>query len=139
MTGVCAHRQGHGQGCEREERETLPQHARLQSSIRRTATPGQRLPPVQIPLPNGTYVRSEFGEVDRLLSAYFKRNVTLGRAAPDDFTIDQYHPEVEGADPGGNRDTVVASKLGVALFAKLGMKNPRFLSVLSSMCFPSRS
>ena len=59
-----------------------------------------------------------------MLSAYFKRNVTLGRAAPDDFTIDQYHPDVEGADPGGNRDTVVASKLGSALFAELGMESP---------------
>jgi hypothetical protein len=69
---------------------------------------------------------------------YFKRNVTLGRAAPDDFTIDQYHPDVEGADPGGNRDTVVAQKLGAALLPSWEW-SPRFLSVLSSMCFPSRS
>src|SRR5258707_14190451 len=82
------------------------------------------LPPVQILLPDGTTVRSDSGEVDRVLSAYFKRNVTLGRAAPDDFTIDQYHPDVEGADPGGNRDTVVAQKLGAALFAELGMASP---------------
>jgi hypothetical protein len=73
---------------------------------------------------SGTTVRSDSGEVDRVLSAYFKHNVTLGRAAPDDFTIDQYHPDVEGADPGGNRDTVVASKLGAALFSELGMKSP---------------
>ena len=85
---------------------------------------GSDLPAVQILLPNGTTVRSESSEVDRVLSAYFKRNVTLGRAAPDDFTIDQYHPDVEGADPGGNRDTVVASKLGAALFAELGMESP---------------
>ena len=45
---------------------------------------GSDLPPVQILLPNGTNVRSESGEVDRVLSAYFKRNVTLGRAAPED-------------------------------------------------------
>jgi uncharacterized protein YcbX len=67
---------------------------------------GGDLPPVQILLPDSTTVRSDSGEVDRLLSAYFKRNVTLERAAPVDFTIDQYHPDVEGADPGGNRDTV---------------------------------
>lgn len=82
------------------------------------------MPPVQILLPDGTTVRSDSGEVDRVLSAYFKRNVTPGRAAPDDFTIDQYHPDVEGADPGGNRDTVVAQKLGAALFAELGMESP---------------
>jgi len=36
----------------------------------------------------------------------------------------EYHPDVEGADPGGNRDTVVAQKLGAALFAQLGMESP---------------
>ena len=82
------------------------------------------MPPVHISLPDGTSVRSDSGDVDRVLSAYFKRNVTLGRAAPDDFTIDQYHPDVEGADPGGNRNTVVAQKLGAALFAALGMESP---------------
>jgi len=85
---------------------------------------GSDLPPVQILLPNGTTVRSDTGEVDRVLSAYFKLNVTLGQAAPDDFTIDQYHPDVEGADSGGNRDAVVASKLGAAVFAELGMESP---------------
>src|ERR1700730_14284378 len=85
---------------------------------------GGDLPAVQILLPGSTTVRSDSGEVDRVLSVYFKRNVTLGRAAPDDFTIDQYHPDIEGADPGGNRDTVVAQKLGAALFAELGMESP---------------
>lgn len=85
---------------------------------------GSDLPPVQILLPNGTTVRSDSGEVDRVLSAHFKRNVALGRVAPEDFTIDQYHPDVEGADPGGNRDTVVATKLGSALFADLKMESP---------------
>lgn len=82
------------------------------------------VPPVQISLPDGTLVRSDSGDVDRVLSAHFKRNVKLGRVAPDDFTIDQYHPDVEGADPGGNRNAVVAQKLGSALFAVLGMESP---------------
>ena len=85
---------------------------------------GGDVPPVKITLPDGTSVRSDSGDVDRVLSAYFKRNVKLGRVAPDDFTIDQYHPDVEGADPGGNRNTVVAQKLGAALFAALGMESP---------------
>ena len=63
---------------------------------------GSDVPPVKITLPDGTSVRSDSGDVGRVLSAYFKRNVKLGRVAPDDFTIDQYHPDVEGADPGGN-------------------------------------
>lgn len=85
---------------------------------------GSDLPPVQILLPDGTTVTSDSDKVDGVLSAHFKRNVTLGRAAPADFTIDQYHPDIEGADPGGNRDTVVAAKLGSALFAELKMESP---------------
>src|SRR5947209_7428327 len=42
---------------------------------------GGDLPPVQILLPDNTTVRSDSDEVDRVLSAYFKRNVTLGRPA----------------------------------------------------------
>lgn len=82
------------------------------------------LPPVQISLPDGTSVTSDSGDVDDVLSAHFRRKVTLEQAAPDDFTIDQYHPDVEGADPEGHRNTVVAQKLGAALFAELGMESP---------------
>jgi uncharacterized protein YcbX len=82
------------------------------------------LPPVQISLPNGEVVRSDSAGADEALSRYFKRNLVLKRSAPEDFTVDQYHPDVEGADPGGNRDTIVAQKLGSALFAALGMASP---------------
>jgi hypothetical protein len=94
-------------------------------------------PPVQISLPDGTVARSDSAGVDRTLSTYFKRNVALRRSAPEDFTIDQYHPDVEGADPGGNRDVVVPQKLGSALFASLGMESPvpvgSFLDVFSDL------
>jgi len=69
-------------------------------------------------------VRSDAGDVDLALSTYFGRNVSLRRSAPEDFTIDQYHPDVEGADPGGNQDAMVPQKLGSALFASLGMESP---------------
>ena len=82
------------------------------------------IPPVQISLPDGTALRSDAAGVDRALSKYFKRDVELRRSAPEDFTVDQYHPDVEGADPAGNRDTVVPQKLGSALFASLGMESP---------------
>jgi len=85
---------------------------------------GREAPPVRIDLPNGKSVTSDSSDVGRTLSAHFRREVTLARVAPDDFTIDQYHPDVEGADPGGNRNTVVAQKLGAALFAALGMESP---------------
>jgi uncharacterized protein YcbX len=85
---------------------------------------GGKLPPVQISLPDGTSVTSDSGDIDSVLSAHFKRKVTLGQVAPDDFAIDQYHPDVEDADPAGHRNTVVAQKLGAALFAELGMESP---------------
>jgi uncharacterized protein YcbX len=85
---------------------------------------GGELPPVWITLPDGTSVTSDFSDVDRVLSAYFRRDVALARAAPDDFTIDQYHPDVEDLDPAGYRDTFVEQKLGSAFFAQAGLASP---------------
>ena len=85
---------------------------------------GGELPPVRIALPDGTSVSSDSSDVDRVLSAYFRRDVTLARAAPDDFTIDQYHPDIEDVDPAGHRDTVVEQKLGAAFFAEAGIPSP---------------
>ena len=85
---------------------------------------GRELPPVRITLPDGTSVTSDASDVDRVLSAGFRRDVTLAQAAPDDFTIDQYHPDVEDIDPAGYRDTVVEQKLGSAFFAQAGLDSP---------------
>ena len=56
---------------------------------------GGELPPVRITPPDGTSVTSDPGDVDRLLSAYFRRDVTLARPAPNDFTKDKCHPDIE--------------------------------------------
>ncbi len=85
---------------------------------------GGDLPPVEITLPDGSTVTSDSGDVDRVLSTFFRRDVTLARAAPEDFTIDQYHPDVPDLDPAGHRDTVVAQKLGAAFFADAGLPSP---------------
>ena len=85
---------------------------------------GHEPPPVRITLPDGTTVASDAGDADRVLSAHFRRDVALARTAPEDFTIDQYHPDVEGADPAGYRDTVVEQKLGSAFFADAGLPSP---------------
>lgn len=69
-------------------------------------------PPVQITLPNGTTVASGRKNTDRALSDFFGREVRLARAAPADFAIEQYHPDIEHVDPRGHRDTVVEQKLG---------------------------
>ena len=85
---------------------------------------GGATPPVRITLPDGTAVTSDARDADAVLSAFLGRDVTLQQAAPDDFTIDQYHPDIEDLDPEGHRDTVTESKLGAAFFAQAGMPSP---------------
>jgi MOSC domain-containing protein len=82
------------------------------------------LPPVRITLPDGSVVTSGGGDSDATLSSWFGREVHLASVAPADFTIDQYHPDVEGLDPAGHRDEFVEQKLGAALFAELGAPSP---------------
>lgn len=87
----------------------------------RSAAP---VPQVRVSLPDGTTVTSDDHNVDQALSDCFRSKVTLARSAPEDFTIDQYHPDVEDADPFGHRDTVVEQKLGSAFFAELDLPSP---------------
>jgi hypothetical protein len=95
-----------------------------QATFLEAPQPGREPPHVRIVLPDGTVVKSDASSVDQRLSAWFKREVTLARTAPQDFTIDQYHPDVEDLDPAGHRDTVVEQKLGSALFAEAGLASP---------------
>jgi uncharacterized protein len=81
---------------------------------------GEVLPPVRIALPDGKQVSSDAADADRILSAFFRRDVLLTRTAPDEFTIDQYVVDVAAADAG----RVSAGKLGAALFAQLGVPSP---------------
>lgn len=85
---------------------------------------GQEIPPVQITLADGTTVVSDSEEVDQILSAFFGRDVTLARVAPDDYTIDQYHPDIENLDPAGHRKIFTEQKLGSALFKEMGVESP---------------
>ena len=85
---------------------------------------GHEPPSVRITLPDGTTVMSNSSDIDRVLSTYFGRDLTLAGKAPDDFTIDQYHPDIEGLHPAGYRSTTVEQKLGSALFAELGAISP---------------
>jgi uncharacterized protein len=82
---------------------------------------GDEHSPVLITLPDGTSVRSDAPDVEASLSGFFGRPVKLERAAPEDFTIDHYHPDIEDLDPEGHRDTVTESKLGTAFFAEAGL------------------
>jgi uncharacterized protein YcbX len=82
---------------------------------------GDTQPPVRITFPDGTSVTSDAPDVDPTLSGWLGRQVKLERTAPDDFTIDQYHPDIEDLGPEGHRNTVTESKLGSAFFAEAGL------------------
>jgi uncharacterized protein YcbX len=86
--------------------------------------PGSEPPPVHITLPDGTTVNSDDRDADAMLSRFLGREVTLQRSAPEDFTIDQHHPDIEDLDPEGHRDTSTESRLGAAFFAQAGIPSP---------------
>ena len=83
--------------------------------------PGDELPPARIDLADGTSVTSDAADVDAVLSRFFGRDVELARAAPEDFTIDQYHPDQDDLDPEGHRDEVTETSLGSAFFNERGL------------------
>jgi uncharacterized protein YcbX len=83
--------------------------------------PGDGVPPVRIDLADGSSVSSDSPDVDADLSQFFGREVELSRAAPPDYTIDQYHPDQENLDPQGHRDEVTQEKLGAAFFNERGL------------------
>jgi len=82
------------------------------------------LPAVLITLPNSRSVRSDAGDVDTVLSDYFRRKLSLAQIAPEDFTIDMYHPDLGEFSPRGRQDTVLEQKLGAAFFAQAGLPSP---------------
>lgn len=85
---------------------------------------GTASPTVMITLPDGSRVTSDQPDRDDVLSAHLGRRVHLALAASDGYSIDQYHPDVEDADPAGHRDTVVEMRLGAAFFAEMGAPSP---------------
>ena len=85
---------------------------------------GSDTPPVRITFPDGGSTTSDAPDRDDVLTRFFGRKVRLSSVAPEDFTIDQYHPDVPDADPAGHRDTVVDQKLGSAFFDEIGAPSP---------------
>lgn len=84
----------------------------------------EKTPAVAIALPSGDLVCSDDDGVDDKLSSFFGRQVKLIQTAPEDFTIDQFHPDLAGLDPSESRNTIVSQKLGSALFKAVGMASP---------------
>ena len=106
----------------------------LPSCVRRAAGSGRR------PSPRGDHAAGRLDRAQRHQRCLWRvvhvlsTRCHLARAAPEDFTIDQYHPDIEDVDPAGHRDTVVEQKLGAAFLLRPGFLLP-CPSGRSSTCF----
>jgi uncharacterized protein YcbX len=98
-----------------------PDMLKCRAAFVQRPVPGDEPPPARIDLADGTSVTSDTGNIDAALSRFFGRDVELARAAPEDYTIDQYHPDLENLDPQGHRDEVTQEKLGAAFFNERGL------------------
>jgi len=98
-----------------------PDLPRCRATFLAPPVPGRPAPPARIELGDGTVVHTDAADVDAVLSDYFGRQVALTSAAPADYTIAEYHPDIEHLNPAGDRDTVVDQRLGSAFFAALGL------------------
>jgi len=102
----------------------FPELLRCKAAYHGTPEQGQELPPVRITLPNGKLTDSDSESCNQILSDFFGREVRLAREAPQDFTIDQFHPDLENLDPAGNRNISTEQKAGSALFNSMGVESP---------------
>ncbi|WP_194814613.1 MOSC domain-containing protein [Nocardia sp. XZ_19_385] len=82
---------------------------------------GEPVPAVLIELPGGTSVHSDDAEVDRVLSEFFDREVTLSLPAGAYDTIDEYVPDDANLRPEGYRDELTETRIGAAMFRHQGI------------------
>jgi uncharacterized protein len=98
-----------------------PDMLRCRAAFIQRPVPGGDPPTARIDLAGGISVMSDAGDVDAELTRFFGRDVELAHAAPEDYTIDQYHPDQENLDPQGHRDELTEEKLGAAFFNERGL------------------
>lgn len=82
---------------------------------------GAPLPPVTIDLPDGTSTRSDVPEVDKTLSEFFDREVTLALPAATEYLIDEYVPDTPDVRPEGYRDELTQTPIGAGMFRQHGL------------------
>ena len=74
---------------------------------------GQKIPPVEIALPDGKLVLSTTEETNDLISNVLEREVTLETAAPSQPSLEEYWPDIEGLP---HRETVTAESMPAGTF-----------------------
>ncbi len=77
-----------------------------------------KLPPVQITLPESTIVTSEQSDIDQTLSAALGRDVELRTSAPKTPTLEEYWPDMDGLD---HRETVTDEEMPPETFFDLAV------------------
>src|SRR3970282_3037679 len=79
---------------------------------------GEKPPPVRIPLPNGTIVTSEQGNLNQVLSNVLGREVTLGTTAPETPSLEEYWPDMDGL---AHRETITDESMPAGTFFDLAV------------------
>jgi uncharacterized protein YcbX len=104
--------------------------------------PGQKVPPVRIALPDGASVGSDEGDAGARLSRMLGREVSLMSAAPQDPSLEEYWPDIEGL---AHRETItdeafaLGSPAGTFFdFAPIHLLTTATLDRLSALAPPSR-
>ncbi|HET6474421.1 MAG TPA: MOSC N-terminal beta barrel domain-containing protein, partial [Pseudomonadales bacterium] len=100
--------------------KAYPALLHCRAAFAETPRPGQAAPPVRITLPDGRIVDSDAADANAALSKFFGRDVELRRAAPADYTIDEYNLDLANDDLGPE----IAAPLGSALWQRLGARSP---------------
>jgi uncharacterized protein YcbX len=81
---------------------------------------GREPPPVRIEMPDGSLVTSDSGEADQALSAWFGREVVLGRAAPVRPSPRRSRIDIKGlVEPGSLLDAFPLSLITTSTLRKL--------------------
>ncbi len=79
---------------------------------------GEKLPSVQITLPESTIVSSEQSDIDQNLSTALGRDVELRTSAPKTPTLEEYWPDMDGLD---HRETVTNEAMPPETFFDLAV------------------
>jgi uncharacterized protein YcbX len=72
---------------------------------------GEKMPPVEIALTDGSVMRSDDSNVNALLSSVLKREVRLGATPPEAASLEEYWPPIDGL---AHQDTVTDETIAMA-------------------------
>lgn len=79
---------------------------------------GEKIPPARITLPDGTIVTSEQRDLNQILSSVLGREVTLATTAPQDPSLEEYWPDMDGL---AHRETVTEEAMPPGTFFDLAV------------------